>query len=637
MPQFSVDLDVLRHALLDHSLSQVGDSLLEAKVTSPLKIAQLAFSPKLDVQVLNRADDRDTDAVFGSGDSAHIAYATQSAWLKYTLTAKAEAKLPISVIKTSGGADVALSDYRRHAATDSAWGAVTQDLSAPRTLLELDDVKALQPGEALAMELGGALTAAVSFSWSDLLATRLVDVVSELPIAIKLKSGLVAKASVKLTDHFSIVVSRTLDHRFRFAVTKAVSRSHAYGIEVSVGLDAGATDVAAEIIAQLPNDVAVKVADTLVSRLEKAVRWKAETGFAYEYARIDENESIADFILLDDSLLAGDHALVLSGDFEKVADALRRDPQSRTLVRYLNESTLTRRSSFGFSLGLGKWALTAKETSSFRMTTRTSLDGFKLVTAQGTRKYDEKNVPQNDFEWVIDLKAQMEDFKEQPASLDFDYGLHLMATIERGAISEGDLTRVIDFARMWGVQTPPLAEFAEAIGKKGTLRMQLLLERGELLAAFAEDVDLESWATPLAAAMPYSSKFPERRTYEARIETYAKAWQAWLNDGPPAPLQLQSGLAILEKQGGVDTFARISGEGHPHLRQNLEAFARGAKRLHALMTTAQSPAAIGNAYDALSELWSQRLYVAALGYWLVARGATRATLQVAYDDVTVTT
>lgn len=636
MPQFAVDLDVLRHALFDHSLSQVGDSLLQAKVTSPLKIAQLAFSPKLDVQVLNRAEDRDADAVFGSGDSAHIAYATQSAWLKYTLTAKAEAKLPILAMQAGGAADVALSDYRRHAATDSAWGALTQDLSAPRTLLELDDVKSLQPGEALAMELGGALTASVSFSWSDLLATKLIDAVSELPIAIKLKAGLVAKAAVKLTDQFSVVVSRTLEGRFRFAVKKAASRSHTYGIEVSVGADAGATDVAAEIIAQLPNDVAVKIADKLVDQLEKAVRWKASTGFAYEYARIDEHESIADFILVDDARLAEDHALVLRGDFAKIAEALRRDPQSRTLVRYLNESTLTRRSSFGFSLGLGKWALTAKETSSFRMTARTSLDGFKLMTARGTRRYDEKNVPQNDFEWVIDLKAQMDEFRERPASLDFDYGLHLLATIERGAISEGDLARVIDFARMWGVQTPPLAEFAEAVGKKGTLRVQLLLEREALLAAFADDVDLASWAAPLAVAMPYSSTFPERRTYEARRETYAGAWQAWLSDGKPAPIPLQSGLAILEKQGSPGTFSWTAGEGHPQLRQNLTAFARGAKRLHALMTTAQEPAGLGEAYDALSELWSQRLYVAALGYWLVERGATRATLQVAYDDVTVT-
>ena len=636
MPQFTVDLDVLRDALLDQSLGQVGDLPLQAKVTSPLKIAQLAFSPKLNVQVLNRADDRDADAVFGSGDSAHIAYATQSAWLKYTLTAKAEAKVPISLLKLGGAADVALSDYRKHAAGDSAWGAVTQDLSAPRTLLELDDVKALQAGEALAMELGGALTAAVSFSWSDLLATKLLDVVSELPIAVKLSSGLKATAAVKVTDQFSVVISRTLDGRFRFAVKKARSRSHTYGIEVSVGAEAGATDVAAQLLAQLPSDAAAKVGDTLVNRLEKAVRWKAATGFAYEYARINENESIADFILLDDSRLAGDHALVLTGDFAQVADALRRDPQSRTLVRYLNESTLTRRSSFGFSLGIGKWALTTKLASSFRMTTRTSLDGFKLMTAQGTRQYEEKRIPHNDFEWVVDLKAQMTDFKEKPTSLDFDYGLHLLATIERGAISEEDLARIVDFAAMWGVQTPPLGEFAEAIGREGTLRVQLLLEREELLAAFADDVDLASWAAPLAVAMPYDSTFQERNTYEARRDVYGAAWEAWLTGARPAPLRLHSGLATPEEQGKPGSFAWTAGEGHPHLRQNLEAFARGAKRLHALMTTAQPPAAISDAYDSLSALWSQRLYVAALGYWLVERGAARATLQVAYDDTTLT-
>jgi len=305
-------------------------------------------------------------------------------------------------------------------------------------------------------------------------------------------------------------------------------------------------------------------------------------------------------------------------------------------VTYLNEDTLTRRSAYGFSLGLGKWVLSAKDTSAFRMTTRESLDGFKLMTAQGTRRYDEKNVPQNDFEWVVDLKAQMNEYAAAPTSLDFDYGLSLLATIERGAIGDGDVARIADFAEMWGVCLPPLNAFADAVGKKGSLRVQLLVERDELIAAFAEDVDLASFAGPLAMAMPYSSTFPERRSHQSRFETYGAAWDAWLRNAPPRALSLTSGLAIIEKQGGAGSFAWITGEGHPHLRQNLESFARGARALHSLMTSAQPPEGIGNAYDALSAFWSQRLYVAAMGRWLVERGVSKATLQVEFADQTVT-
>ncbi len=626
MPQISVDLDVLRDALFNHSLSQCGDTPLEAKLKSPLRIAQVAFSPMLAVRVLNRAEDK--DAVVGK----QVPFDAQWAWVKYTLTADANAKLSYF----SGSADVAASDYRKHAAIDGAWDAVTADLQSARSIFDVDDVRSLQPGEALAMETGGVLGAKVSFSWSDVLAAKLIDIVGEVPVALKLKTGAEVSASVKVTDHFSVVISRTDDGQFRFAVKKAQSRSHDFGIDVSLGFDIGAKDVAAELLAQLPKDAAEKLRTTIVAKLEAAARWKAQTGFAYEYARIDEHESIADFILLDESKLADDHALILEGDTTKIADALRRDPQSRRLVTYLNETTLTRRSGFGFTLGLGKWVLSAKDASVFRMTTRTSLDGFKLMTAQGTRRYDEKNVPQNDFEWVVDLKAQLNEYAAAPASLDFDYGLSLLATIERGAISEGDIARIADFAEMWGVCVPPLDTFADAIGKKGSLRVQLLLERDALVAAFAEDINVASFAGPLAMAMPYSSTFPERRTFQSRFETYGAAWDAWLRNAPPRALSLTSGLAIVEKQGGAGSFAWITGEGHPHLRPNLESFARGARALHSLMTSAQSPEAIGGAYDALSAFWSQRLYVAAVGRWLVERGVSRATLQVEFGETTVT-
>ena len=88
MPQFTADLDVLRHALFDHSLSQVGESLFHVKVDTPLPIKELVFSPGVDVRVFNRPEDKDADAVFGGGEAAHIPFALQSAWLKYTLTAK---------------------------------------------------------------------------------------------------------------------------------------------------------------------------------------------------------------------------------------------------------------------------------------------------------------------------------------------------------------------------------------------------------------------------------------------------------------------------------------------------------------------------------------------------------------------
>ena len=622
MPPFTVDLDVLRHALFDRSLSQVGDSLLTAKVTSPLKVSGLALTPATSLVVKVAKKDENV------------------ASLEYRLSAKTDGKIAFAPASAGVMRELELTDVRVHPSTAGAWDAVTDDLAAPRTLLDLDDVKKLQPGESLSMELGGALTAAVSFAWSDVLATKLPEILGgRFPIAVRLKSGLEARASVKVTDQFSVVISRTAEGRFRFAVKKAEARNRTYGIEVSYGASvtamSGIDDVLDAIFEQAPEELE-KVRDAIRKRLAEAAAWKAAAGIEYEYARIDENESIAEFVLLDDSRLADDYALVLDGDFVRIAEALRRDPASRELVTYFNDVTVIRRSTSGFSLGLGKWALKTTDASVFKQTTRTSLDGFRLITCRGTRSYDEKNVPQNDFGWTVDLKAQMKEFVATPTSLDFDCGLHLVLELERGALSEGDLARMLDLAAMWDVCIPEASLFHDAIGRKGSARVQLVLDRDVLTAALAKDTDIDSWAEPLAMAMPYSSTFRERRTFEARRATYADAWRSWLHGGSPSVITA-SALTIMERQGGPGSFRWISGEGHPQLRRRLDAFVRGTRLLHALLTTAQPPEKIGEAYAELQQFWSQRLYVLAAGRWLLDRAENaRATLQVEFADESVT-
>lgn len=655
------DLDVLRHAVLNDSLTQVGDAPLQTNLKAPLRVGTLTFTPAagLSVRVFNRAEDRDEDGVFGA--NAHIAFDRQSAWVKYKLAVKADGKLALGTVSAQASGDVELSDYRIHEATAGAWTAMSADLESPRTLLDLDDVRALKSGEALSMDIGGAVSASVTFSWSDAIGAKLGEIVQGLvpriPIAVKLRTGLEATAAVKVTDHFSVVISRTPDGRFRIAVKKAKSRNHSFGIDVSFGGELSAAPAIDEALAavfealgpegQREEAAAAALKKALRARLVDLVRWKAMTGFAYEYARIDESTAIADFILLDDTQLADDYALALAGDFAKLGDALRHDTTSRTLVRYLNETTLTRKSSSGFSLGLGKWiAVRTKDTSVFKLTTRTSLDGFRLITARGTRRYDEKLIAQNDFEWTVDLKAQMTEFLAAPTSRDFDYGLHCMVVLERGILGEDDLNRMLDFARMWDVCTPDASLLADAVGRKATIRVQLMLERDALMATLGAFGDVGAWAEPLAAAMPYASTFPERRKFDARRDAYTAAWRAWLAGEPTESLSLlrphiHSGLVLLEERALPGSFAWTSGDGHPQLRSRLDSFMRGAKQLHDSMTTAAAPETIGVAYDALQSFWSQRLYIAACGRYLLDRahdaGAqVNATLQIEYADGTIT-
>src|SRR5688500_9750957 len=102
------ELDVLRRAVLDDRLTQVGDTPLTADVKTPLRIGTLTFTPsaELSVRVFHRAEDKDEDAVFG--EKAHIAFDLQSAWVKYKLSVKADGKLALGVIGAKVSGDVQL-------------------------------------------------------------------------------------------------------------------------------------------------------------------------------------------------------------------------------------------------------------------------------------------------------------------------------------------------------------------------------------------------------------------------------------------------------------------------------------------------------------------------------------------------
>lgn len=711
MPKYSVDLDVLRHALFDHALAEVGESLLRAEVTSPIRIGPLALTPagELTALVMNGAGDKDEDAVFSDRPDSHITFDMQSAWVRYKLAAKADTgvKLPFAAAKLSG--HVELTDYRIHPSTASAWSAMKDDLGDPRTILDIADVRALRPGEALAMEIGGTISTTVTFSWADAISTRLAEIVDGLPanrpVAVKLKSGAETTASVKVKDHFSLVISRTREGEFRIAVKKAKSRDHTFGIEVSFGAEVSAIPAIDKALAPLfeavtgvaldaaeraaakiglgeltaeEDEIVQKIAKRLgiatdaqrdaavrdavkdlrrklLARLGRVAQWKASAGFAYEYARIDENSAIADFILLDDSLLEHDYDHAVAGDFGALAETLRANHDSRSIVRYLNESTLTRRSSSGFSLGIGKWtAIGTRGESAFRQTTRTSLDGLQMITSRGTRRYEEKGIAENDFEWIVDLKAQMKEFVAHPSTDSFDYGLHYMVVLERTALGEADISRILDLASVWGVRAPSMEEVvgsnAAAIGRPAAMRLQLLFDHDDLVATlgrFPQQVD-GSWAVPLALAMPYMSSFAERRSHTRRRDVYTGAWTAWLRGDELSSSQwlsllkprIRSGLTLLEERRLAGSFLWTIGEGHAHLRDALASFVRGAGRLHEVITNAEPPAAISAAYDDLQRFWTQRLYIAASGRYLLDRAeeagvkVTRS-LQIEYGDEVV--
>jgi hypothetical protein len=97
---------------------------------------------------------------------------------------------------------------------------------------------------------------------------------------------------------------------------------------------------------------------------------------------------------------------------------------------------------------------------------------------------------------------------------------------------------------------------------------------------------------------------------------------------------------LLEERRLPGSFAWCSSEGHPQLRRRLESFVRGAAMLHEAMTRSREPGAISDAYRYLQQFWTQRLYVAASGRYLLDRARdagvdVNATLEVEYGEKSV--
>lgn len=681
MPRLRVDLDSIRHALLDRALNEVGNAPLAVRLREPARMGRVSIHTDADVSslVFNGADDRDPEGVFSSDARAHIPYEVQSAWVKTSLHARATGKLALGAPSASVSRNVRLSDYRMYPATEGAVRAIRRNLETFRALNRLDDVRRLRPGEALSLELEGHASFAVRLSWADVLASRLYAILAavglEGPAAVKVRADANAEALVRVRDQFSVVVSRDRIGRFRFTVKKNASENHAMSLELGIAADANVVPVvedAVEPLFEAITGLALRKAESLAIRvgidrlsaderdlvaelarrlgvatgadrsrglldaigklrtalrreLEKALRWKAAVGFAYEYARVDEDGAVADYVLLDQSLLARDHAAAIAGDFTHIAAALRGPQSARSIVSYLNETALTRSSSSGFSLGIGKWVdVRARDENSFRRTIRRSLDGFQLVTCRATRKYSEQQIPENDFEWIVDLKAQMNEYREEAEGRDFDFGLHYSVILERDALDRDDLERMVDFGAMWGVRIPS-PELGTTLGTKATIRVELLFE-GEDLRRILPASDQGDWAEALAAAMPYMAGFEERRSFRARKQVYTPAWQEWLR-GASHPAgewaamlrpRINSSLRTLEDRGLPGSFAWTSGEGHAHLRDRLESFCQGMRRLGAVMRSEASVDTIAEAWEGMQRGWGQRLTLAASGNVLLA-------------------
>jgi len=136
------------------------------------------------------------------------------------------------------------------------------------------------------------------------------------------------------------------------------------------------------------------------------------------------------------------------------------------LERHLNQDTVIRKKPWGFSLGIGPWKMISRDSIKKTTTQQKNLIDPEFPTYRiafnGMREYDGEWINQK-VKWLVDFKADMEDFSEQeiPRAEEFDFGLHFLWQWEEDQFSGREIMTYLDHAMIW--------EDLQIIGQSGKL------------------------------------------------------------------------------------------------------------------------------------------------------------------------
>lgn len=564
---------------------------------------ELTFGPlRLTVRVGTSAEARtfallsttDPDGVLAPPDDPPpvLAFEAGKAWVRYRFGADVgtDHGVPLGPAEASIAASGSLSfaDYRAHAATDPARDAIVNDSRAVRVLADPDDVALLAPGDACSMNVAGTLSASVSVSWSDLIASNLNGLLGYLRgrklLAIDVTGGASVSATVSLSDEFQLVFARTADGRVCVAARKVGT------VETGIRGDLG---VSARLVVPLAKELVKPVLDALsgedADRIDEALaratfedldpkqqrvarflverlglgdvehqfetvkqNWedfkskvratlhdvteqRIAAGFRYEYLRADSKTSMLQ-VVVPQTVALDWHGKLLLGDLTVPMAWVASHADSPDVQAFLLESRTVQKSAWGFTLGMGRFKpIAGKDTSRLERIVQHASAGER-VAFLGQRGYDAEWFGRH-FSWTVDFKADTGYVAGAPRAADLYYGLHLMycahgvldATALRMAIDEAIAWRVLDDAD----EEELYARLAPLIdgGRKVTTRLELKLDDAQLRAFLGDPGSDSALALALARSMPWVQGHDGREVVAAREALYAPLWKTIIKSG----------------------------------------------------------------------------------------------------------
>jgi len=488
---------------------------------------------------------------------------------------------------------VRLSDYRAHPPTQLVRDAVLADLFQLRSILKTDEVKAILPGDALALSTTGRIAATLQLSWSDLLPGVIGRLAALLPgaehlLAVETSLGASLHADASLQDDLVLVISRPEAGRLRVSVLRAETCAAGAGgaLSASVSFDASSPveavlgalcgrplawidETVARVVQGVPLDDYTRgalkfvldrigleggeadpagllerwgtIKEMLRDQLRELVTVRIGAGLTYDFQRTEQKQALFQAIYPDAEALA-QHGALLGGDLGSLLRAL--SAAGRAPEIYLRQQSIERRHAWGFSLGLLVTSASSTDEDRLRFVTTTREDGQKRLAALGARSY-RGDLLGATAEWNAELRAEMPGFSAAPKAGDFQYGLHLLIRRQDGGPGAGALAQLVDDAVVWGAvsendRTSVLEQVTAKARAGGEVdaRVELTLSdqalRAVLPAAIAAAADRPLLARALARAMPWYG-WRVRQNADVRAAAYAPLWEGVLRDGRWAP------------------------------------------------------------------------------------------------------
>ncbi|HEV2843982.1 MAG TPA: amidohydrolase family protein, partial [Thermoanaerobaculia bacterium] len=480
--------------LRDKKLDEDFDREVKAETGSQLGGSipiGLEAAANFSIQLFNQRDQNDPDGIVlprSAGDPAPpLTMEPGKSWLKYKLAGKLAAHAGTNLgkagLKIDLGTGATFTDYRVHERKGLLREALLTDLRAPRFALSRADVMRLRDGEALSFAARGTLAGEITLTWADAFSAGLGQIANALgsaggTLGLTLDAGATVSARVEKEDDFMVAFAR-VSEGFRVSFRKTDSRKASVAAKVSGALHfsdpAGILSLADGLIKDHAPGVARKA---VLDAVEGVAKRKIEAGFEYEYSRL-ETRSLLLEAFVDPESLDELHEDLVQGDGSGLLDRIRGEMPGVELVQYLRQREVVRRQAWGFTLG----RLAGQDVQTTRFVEQLDLQGNAKRSFLGTRGYTGKWLRNEDWKWLVDLKAEMADFRK-PAEIttrDFSYGLALMMEWDR-EVNQTSLSEVLDAAEVWGALPDGVEAERERlvalklIGKPATLRVEMAID-----------------------------------------------------------------------------------------------------------------------------------------------------------------